>query len=200
VKRAALYARYSTDLQNEKSVEDQFALCQAYAAREGLVVVETFADRAQSGASMIERDGLLALMAQVPLGRFDVVVVEAADRLSRDMADLAGVHKRLTFHAIESGRCIAAWSIRPWSGCTGSSAKCSGRKGSRKFGAGSLVSCGTAGFRARSLTAIGCSPNSTRAAIRFAGSGKLTKHRPKSSGASSPSTRMATRLVTLPAA
>ena len=101
MKRAALYARYSTDLQNEKSVEDQFALCHAYAAREGLVVVETFADRAQSGASMIERDGLLALMAQVPLGRFDVVVVEAADRLSRDMADLAGVHKRLTFHGME---------------------------------------------------------------------------------------------------
>jgi DNA invertase Pin-like site-specific DNA recombinase len=101
MKRAAIYARYSTDLQNERSVEDQFDLCRSYAARERLAVVETFADRARSGASMVERDGLLALLARVPEGKFDVVVVEAADRLSRDMADLAGIHKRLTYHGVE---------------------------------------------------------------------------------------------------
>jgi hypothetical protein len=32
---------------------------------------------------------------------FDVVVVEARDRLSRDMEDLAGIHKRLSFLGIE---------------------------------------------------------------------------------------------------
>jgi site-specific DNA recombinase len=32
---------------------------------------------------------------------FDVVVVEALDRLSRDMEDLAGLHKRLSFQGIE---------------------------------------------------------------------------------------------------
>ena len=32
---------------------------------------------------------------------FDVVVVEALDRLSRDMEDLAGIHKRLSFLGIE---------------------------------------------------------------------------------------------------
>ena len=101
MKRAAIYARFSTDLQSEKSVDDQFDLCRAYAAREGLAVVGAFADRARSGASMIERDGLLELLAEVPKGRFDVVLVEAADRLSRDMADLAGIHKRLTYHSIE---------------------------------------------------------------------------------------------------
>ena len=34
-------------------------------------------------------------------GHFDVVVVEALDRLSRDMEDLAGIHKRLSFLGIE---------------------------------------------------------------------------------------------------
>src|SRR5688500_6692605 len=101
MKRAAIYARFSTDLQSEKSVDDQFDLCRAYAAREGLAIVGTFADRARSGASMIEREGLLELLAEVPKGRFDVVLVEAADRLSRDMADLAGIHKRLTYYGIE---------------------------------------------------------------------------------------------------
>ena len=45
-KRSVIYARYSTDLQNERSIEDQVALCQAYAARESLNVVEVFEDRA----------------------------------------------------------------------------------------------------------------------------------------------------------
>ena len=34
-------------------------------------------------------------------GHFEVVVVEALDRLSRDMEDLAGIHKRLQFAGIE---------------------------------------------------------------------------------------------------
>jgi site-specific DNA recombinase len=101
MKRAAIYARYSTDLQNERSVEDQFELCRSYAAREKLSVVATFADRARSGASTIEREGLLDLVSQISKNKFDVVLVEAADRLSRDMADLAGIHKRLTFHGVE---------------------------------------------------------------------------------------------------
>jgi DNA invertase Pin-like site-specific DNA recombinase len=101
MKRAALYGRYSTDLQNERSIEDQFALCRSYAAREGLAVVATFEDRARSGASMVERDGLLDLLAQIAKGAFDVVVVEHVDRLSRDMADLANLHKRLTFRGVE---------------------------------------------------------------------------------------------------
>jgi len=103
MKRAALYARYSTDLQNERSVEDQLELCRTYARREGLQIGQEFCDRARSGGSMFERDGLLALLAQAQSTPrpFDVLVVEALDRVSRDMEDLAGIHKRLTFHGVE---------------------------------------------------------------------------------------------------
>ncbi|RWH69922.1 MAG: recombinase family protein [Mesorhizobium sp.] len=99
--RAAIYARFSTELQNEKSTEDQIALCRAYAVRNGLEVVAVYEDRARSGASMFGRDGLLALMEAAGQDRFDTLVVEALDRLSRDMADLAGLHKRLAFLGIE---------------------------------------------------------------------------------------------------
>jgi DNA invertase Pin-like site-specific DNA recombinase len=99
--RAALYARYSTDLQNERSVEDQFQVCRAYAAREQLNVIETFEDRARSGAAIFGRDGLIALMERARAKAFDFVIVEALDRLSRDMEDLAGIHKRLSFYGIE---------------------------------------------------------------------------------------------------
>jgi len=100
-KRAVIYARFSTDHQDERSIEDQVALCRDYARREGLHVLEAFEDRARSGASIMNRDGLLALMDRAKVNAFDVVIVEALDRLSRDMEDLAGIHKRLTHRGIE---------------------------------------------------------------------------------------------------
>lgn len=99
--RAAVYARYSTDLQNERSIEDQFTLCREYSARESLTIVETYEDAAISSGSILGRDGLISLLADARNHRFEVVVVESLDRLSRDMEDLAGIHKRLTFAGIE---------------------------------------------------------------------------------------------------
>ena len=100
-KRAAIYARYSTDLQSERSAEDQIALCRDFAAREGLDVTATYRDEARSGASVLGRDGLLDLLDAARQGLFEVVIVEALDRLSRDMEDLAGLHKRLSFLGLE---------------------------------------------------------------------------------------------------
>ncbi|WP_082767490.1 recombinase family protein [Bosea sp. PAMC 26642] len=100
--RAAIYARFSTDLQNERSVDDQIALCRAYAGREGLTVVDTFSDSARSGASIFGREGLIQLLAQATKQprSFDVLLVEHSDRLSRSMKDLAGIHENLTFAGI----------------------------------------------------------------------------------------------------
>ena len=99
--RGVIYARYSTDLQNERSIEDQITLCNTYAARENLKVVEVYEDRACSGASIMGRDGLLRLLERAREKAFNFVIVEALDRLSRDMEDLAGIHKRLSFLGIE---------------------------------------------------------------------------------------------------
>lgn len=101
MKRAAIYARFSTDLQSERSIEDQVSLCESFARREALEVVARFDDRARSGGSVIGRDGLARLMEAARGRVFDVLVVEALDRLSRDMEDLAGLHKRLSFLGIE---------------------------------------------------------------------------------------------------
>lgn len=100
-KRAAIYARFSTDLQNERSIEDQLSLCRSYADREGLSIVGSYDDRARSGSSLMGRNGLLQLLDDAREKSFDIVIVEALDRLSRDMEDLAGIHKRLSFLGIE---------------------------------------------------------------------------------------------------
>ncbi len=101
MKRATIYARFSTDLQDERSIEDQITLCRKYAERENLNIVAVFDDRARSGGSILGREGLLALMDKAREHLFDVIIVEALDRLSRDMEDLAGIHKRLSFLGIE---------------------------------------------------------------------------------------------------
>ncbi len=49
--RAAIYARFSSDLQSDKSIGDQIALCREVCAREGMAVITTFEDRAISGTA-----------------------------------------------------------------------------------------------------------------------------------------------------
>lgn len=101
VKTAALYARFSSDLQKDRSIDDQLAVCRAYAQRESLDIVATFADHAKSGASLFDRDGLIDMMARAKERGFDALIVESLDRLSRDQEDLAGIFKRLSFANVE---------------------------------------------------------------------------------------------------
>ena len=100
VTRAAIYARFSTDLQSERSIDDQIALCRGFAEREGMAVVLEHRDRAKSGASILGRDGLIALMVAAKARAFDVLLVEHTDRIARSMRDLADVHEKLAFYGI----------------------------------------------------------------------------------------------------
>lgn len=99
--KAAIYARFSSDKQTDKSIEDQIALCRAICEHEGLAVTAVYDDRAISGASTLNRLGWQRLMRDAKAGKFDVVVAEALDRISRDQEDLAGIHKRLRFAGVE---------------------------------------------------------------------------------------------------
>ncbi|WP_331000131.1 recombinase family protein [Acetobacter garciniae] len=98
--RVALYARYSSDNQSESSIEDQFRLCREHAARERWRVGETYQDAAISGASTILRPGIQALLRDAQTGKFDVVLAEALDRISRDQADVATLFKHLRFAGV----------------------------------------------------------------------------------------------------
>ena len=79
----ALYARYSTDLQNDRSIGDQFEFCKRqYADRNGLKIVQTFSDAAKTSATMFDRAGLLELIQHAKAGRFKVILAEGLDRIS----------------------------------------------------------------------------------------------------------------------
>ena len=51
--RAVVYARYSSELQRERSIEDQIRLCRACIVRQGWAYRHAFADRAVSGAGTL---------------------------------------------------------------------------------------------------------------------------------------------------
>jgi resolvase-like protein len=59
--RAAIYARFSTDLQSAASIDDQVRVCRERIEQEGHQVVEVYADRAISGANRVP--GIQSLMA-----------------------------------------------------------------------------------------------------------------------------------------
>jgi len=97
MKRAVIYARFSTEHQTEKSIDDQVELCRRHAARQGYSVVEIFRDEACSGTSILGRNGLEGLLRKAASRSFDVVLVESLDRLSRDPGDLHQIHKNFDF-------------------------------------------------------------------------------------------------------
>lgn len=100
-KTAAIYARYSTDLQNDKSVEDQIALCRSYAKKAGIMIAQVYSDRALSGSSTIKRVGFQAMMRDAGAGKFDIILSEAVDRISRDQADYHAARKKIAFFGIQ---------------------------------------------------------------------------------------------------
>ena len=98
--RIAIYARYSSDNQREASIEDQFRICREQAKREKWKVIGTYKDAGISGASMILRPGIQALLQDAQGGQFDIVLAEALDRISRDQADIATLYKHLKFAGV----------------------------------------------------------------------------------------------------
>jgi site-specific DNA recombinase len=94
--RAVIYARFSSDLQNPRSIEDQFRLARELAARRGFGVVAEFSDAAASGRT-IHRPGLQTLLSAARKKAFDVLICEALDRLSRGLADVARIFEELEF-------------------------------------------------------------------------------------------------------
>jgi site-specific DNA recombinase len=98
---AFIYARYSSDLQNAASIEDQVRLCKEHLDKDQIKVRDVFVDRAISGSALQTRAGIKALLEEVARGGVDVVIAEALDRLSRDQEDIARIYKRLCFAQVK---------------------------------------------------------------------------------------------------
>ena len=101
--RVAIYARYSSELQNPLSIADQIALCRSLIERElgvdgGLASV--FSDAEITGRTMRRRSGLRSLLSMAESKGLDLLVVEGLDRLSRTLKDMAIIQEGLDYAGV----------------------------------------------------------------------------------------------------
>ena len=94
--KAALYARFSSDLQRATSIEDQFRNCRKRAELEGWAVVTTYADAAMSGTDA-NRPQYRAMLEAAARREFDALIVDDLSRLTRDAVECERVIRRLEF-------------------------------------------------------------------------------------------------------
>jgi site-specific DNA recombinase len=100
-KRVAIYSRYSSDLQNDRSIEDQIVVCEKFAEKNDWVVKGNFYDRAASGASLFGRPQFAKMVSEAHAGSFDIILSEDLDRLSRSQSDIAQLFENMNFAEIE---------------------------------------------------------------------------------------------------
>ena len=81
--RFAIYTRYSSEMQNDLSLEAQEERCRKAIAERGGVIVDVFEDGAKSGWSL-DRDGFNSLKNAAEKQRFDAVKFWKFDRLARN--------------------------------------------------------------------------------------------------------------------
>jgi len=66
--RTLIYARYSSQLQNSRSIDQQIGVCRDRASAEGWPVIDVFTDYAiggGAGTDESQRPGLAAMLARV---------------------------------------------------------------------------------------------------------------------------------------
>jgi site-specific DNA recombinase len=91
-KRAAIYNRYSCNMQRPSSLEDQERNCRKSADEKGWIVVNDYVrgDAAKTGKMIHQREALDFLMteAQMKPRPFDVLIVDEQSRLGRKLKDI----------------------------------------------------------------------------------------------------------------
>lgn len=104
-KKVVVYGRYSSELQNDRSIEIQKTACEGYAEYNKLVVEEYYFDRAKSGRTQ-DRPEFQRLMKDCVEGKISDIIVLSFDRLSRS------VHLASEFDDILQERGIILHSVR----------------------------------------------------------------------------------------
>ena len=92
VKTAVIYARYSCDSQSEQSIEGQLHVCQEYAQKNGILILDTYIDRAMSGTND-NRPEFQRMLKDSGKKEWNYVLVYKLDRFSRSKYETA-IHKK----------------------------------------------------------------------------------------------------------
>ena len=92
MKTAVIYARYSSDNQSEQSIEGQLRVCEEYAQKNDILILDTYIDRAMTGTNDNRAD-FQRMIKDSARKEWDYVLVYKLDRFSRDKYATA-IHKK----------------------------------------------------------------------------------------------------------
>ncbi len=98
--RTWVYARYSTDKQTQKSLDDQIAECRRLCAKNGWPIANVLSDAEVTGFTD-QRPGYQGLVRGIENGEVDLIVAENIDRVVRDAEHSAQLDKILTYYEVE---------------------------------------------------------------------------------------------------
>lgn len=88
MKKAVIYARYSSDKQTEQSIEGQLRVCNKFAEDNNMTIVANYIDRAVS-ATTDNRIEFQKMITDSAKKKFDFVIVYKLDRFARNRYDSA---------------------------------------------------------------------------------------------------------------
>lgn len=94
MKKAVIYARFSSDLQREESIDAQIRACKEYAARNELHILSVYADEAVSGRTA-NRAQYQKLLRDAQKHGFDVILIHKYDRIGRNLGEHVNLAARL---------------------------------------------------------------------------------------------------------
>lgn len=102
MKRAVIYARYSSDKQDELSIEAQVRACREYAAKNGFTIVKVYSDEAISGKGSMtsRRRQYQSMLKDSSKELFDTILVHKYDRIARNVGEHVNLEMRLSEHNI----------------------------------------------------------------------------------------------------
>ncbi len=95
MKYAVIYARYSCERQTEQSIEGQLRICNEFAERNDLKIVDTYIDRAMTGTNDHRPEFQRMLSDSDKPQIWDIVLVYALDRFGRNSIEVAVNKQRL---------------------------------------------------------------------------------------------------------
>ena len=92
MKTAVIYARYSSTNQTEQSIEGQVHVCEDYAKRNNIIIVDSYIDRAISGTTD-ERESFQKMLKDSNNKKWNYVLVYKLDRFARNKYE-AAIHRK----------------------------------------------------------------------------------------------------------
>lgn len=95
------YCRFSSDRQNECSIEAQKNAIKIYAKDKGYHIVDWYCDRAISGKTANHRPEFLKMFEDLKKGETKAVLIHKLDRFSRSQADYAIYTRQLELMEVE---------------------------------------------------------------------------------------------------